>query len=138
MARKTKLSSELIKEICETIRLGAYDYIACERAGVSQSTFYSWLQQAEVEGADPLLLEFLESVEQAKADARSQAELAVLREQPATWLLKGPGKHKVGREGWSNENVLTLQQGNAPIKLTWGDDDDRGTNAPQIATGDQR
>jgi transposase-like protein len=127
MARKTKLTPELITQVCEYIRQGAYDYIACERVGISQSVFYLWLQQAEAEDADPLLLEFLESVEQARAEARSNAEIAVLADQPATWLLKGPGREKPGRPGWTNESTLNLQPGDGAIRLTWSDADGETT-----------
>lgn len=133
MARRTVLTEELISEICNLIRAGAYDFIACERNGISQSTFYSWIRQAEVEGADPLLVQFLQSVEEAKATARCIAEIKVLKEQPATWLLKGPGRERPNRPGWSNENVVTLQAGNKPILLTWDDDDTNPiTEAPRI------
>ena len=138
MARKTLLTPELIVEVCDTIRQGAYDYIAAERVGISQATFYGWLVDAAKADADPLKVEFLESVTRAKAEARANAEVAVMKEKPELWLLKGPGKHKPDREGWSNENVLTLQQGTGPIKLTWGDDDGSTTSEiAQIATSDQ-
>lgn len=123
MARKTKLTKELIAQICSHIRGGAYDYIACEAVGISQSTFYLWIQQAEAGSDDPLLLEFLESVEQARADARMAAEKRVLDEAPATWLLKGPGRERPGRPGWSNENVVTLNTGDTPVKLQWADNE---------------
>jgi transposase-like protein len=122
--RSKKLTAELITEICDYIRQGSYDYVACERVGISQSTFYLWLQQAEAEDADPPLLEFSESVEQARAEARTNAEMRVLQEQPATWLLKGPGREKPGRPGWTNENVVTVNTGDTPIKLTWSDADE--------------
>ena len=138
MARKTLLTPELITNICETISQGAYDYIAAESVGISQATFYAWLADAAHPDADPLKVEFLESVTQAKAQARASAELAVMRDKPEIWLLKGPGKHKPDRAGWSNENVLTLQQGTGPIKLTWGDDDGSTTSEiAQIATSNQ-
>lgn len=128
MARKTRLTPELIDKICAHIRGGAYDYIACEAVGISQSTFYLWLQQAEAGSDDPLLLEFSESVEAAKADARLSAEKRVLDEQPATWLLKGPGREKPGRPGWSNENTINVNTGDQPIKLSWGESDETATN----------
>jgi hypothetical protein len=125
--RNGKLTPELISEICGYIRLGAYDYIAAERVGISQRTFYNWMEQAEQEDASPLHLQFLQSVEQARAEARAGAELRVLDEQPATWLLKGPGRDKPGRPGWSNENVVTVNTGDTPIKLSWANDEAQTT-----------
>lgn len=123
MARKSKLTPELIAQVCDAIRQGAYDYIACEAAGISQSTFYEWLQDAEKPDADPLKLEFSESVERARAEARQAAEVAVMKDKPETWLLKGPGRERPGRPGWSNESTVNLNPGEGAIKLVWSDED---------------
>lgn len=123
MARKSKLTPELIAQVCEKIKGGAYDYIACEAVGISQSTFYEWLQDAEKPDADPLKVAFSESVERARAEARQAAELAVMKDKPETWLLKGPGRERPGRPGWTNESTVNVNPGEGAIKLVWSDDD---------------
>lgn len=138
MARNTKLTPELINEVCLQIMSGAYDYVACEAVGVSQSTFYSWLQQAEQPGADPLLLEFLESVRQSRAQARSIAERAVFFDKPEVWLLKGPGREKADRPGWSNENTITVT---TPIPIAFTADElttarDKAIESERLLLGD--
>jgi len=129
MARNTKLTPELTEKICTSIRAGCYDYIACEASGISQSTFYSWLQQAEEADADPLFVEFLESVTAAKAEARSIAERAVFADKPETWLLKGPGRERPGRDGWASENTFNVKSTGGPIVLTWGDNENNDAAA---------
>ena len=123
MARKSKLTPELIVKVCDAIRQGAYDYIAAEAAGISQRTFYDWLSDAEKPDADPLKLQFSQSVEQARAEARQAAELAVMKDKPETWLLKGPGRERPGRPGWTSESTVNLNPGEGAIKLVWSDDD---------------
>ena len=132
MARNTKLTPESTEKICESIRAGCYDYVACEAAGISQSTFYLWLQQAEEEGADPFILEFSESVRRARAEARSIAERAVFADKPEIWLLKGPGRERPGRDGWASENTFNVKSSGGPIVLTWGDNEN---NDAAIASG---
>ncbi len=124
MARKTLLTEELTKLICGHIEAGTYDYIACEAVGISQSTFYEWLQDAEKPDASPLKVAFSESVQQAKAAARMKAEKRVLEEAPAVWLLKGSARERPGRPGWSNESVVNLQTGDTPVRLSWGENAD--------------
>lgn len=121
MARKTILTPELAEIICKAIRQGAYDYVAAEAAGIGQRTFYDWLERGAQPDADPLFAQFSQSVEQARADARMAAEKRVLDEQPATWLLKGPGRERPGRPGWSNETTVNVQAGDTPVKLKWAD-----------------
>lgn len=128
MARKSKLTPELIATVCDAIRQGAYDYIAAEAVGIAQSTFYEWLADAEKPDADPLKIEFSEAVKRARAEARRAAELAVMRDKPETWLLKGPGRERPGRPGWTNESTVNLNPGEGAIKLVWSDDDGETDN----------
>ncbi len=123
MGRQTLLTPELIKTVCDAIRFGAYDYVAAEAAGIAQSTFYAWLQDANEPDADPLKIEFSEAVLAARAEARCTAERLVFADKPEIWLLKGPGRERPGREGWASENTVSVK-GAGPITLSWGDDED--------------
>lgn len=125
--RKTKLSKELIKQVSASIEAGAWDYVAAESAGIAQSTFYLWLQQAEAGTDDPLLIEFSEAIERARATARTNAENRVFAEKPDVWLLRGPGRQSAQRPGWSSESTVTVNAGDAPIKLTWSGDSETTT-----------
>ena len=75
--RKSKLTPEIQKTVCDNLRGGCYVLTACARAGISEATYYSWLQKGE-EGKRPYL-EFLESVKKAEADAEALAVGTVLR-----------------------------------------------------------
>lgn len=136
MARKSKLTSELIILICDNIRLGAFDHVAAASAGISRSTFYSWLQQAEQPDADPLFLEFLDKVSQAKATARQVAEARVFQENPFAWLRFGPGKDRPQEPGWTAEVAVNVNA-NGPIVLNWNDDAHNPAQPARITTQDQ-
>lgn len=45
--RKSKLTPEMIETICEHIENGNYAKTACLASGVSESTFYEWLQRGK-------------------------------------------------------------------------------------------
>ena len=74
MARKTKLTPKTQKAIVDALSVGATHRIACEYAGITQDTFYRWLNQGEA-GKSPFS-EFSEQV------ARTQGRAAV------GWLAK--------------------------------------------------
>lgn len=129
MSRKTLLTQELISNICKYISAGVWDYVAAEAVGVSQTTFYRWLQEGEAEEPDPLKREFWESVMAAKAKARANAELRVHHEKPETWLLKGPGREKAGRPGWTNETTLNgALDSHHTIEVVFTDDSNNSSN----------
>lgn len=58
MARKTKYTKELVDAICQSIRKGANKRAAVIAAGISESTFYEWMN------TKPEFSEKLEAAEQ--------------------------------------------------------------------------
>jgi hypothetical protein len=131
--RYSKMNPDIVGTIVKHIKAGAYDYIAAQAAGIHVDTFRNWLKWGEsdaVEHAD--YNEFRRLVMQARAEARRIAEGRVWDEKPDTWLLKGPGRERPGEPGWSNETTVNVNASDAPIKLTWVDDettDDPATEA---------
>jgi hypothetical protein len=74
---KTKLTPEIQKTICDHLRDGCYAVTACAQAGISESTYYLWLQKGET-GRRPYS-EFSESVKKAEADAEVRLAGIVMR-----------------------------------------------------------
>jgi len=99
MARKTRLTGEIIEAIADGVRRGAFPYIAAQAAGVPKSTFYDWLSRGET-GRKPFS-ELLDKVQTATADARANAEARVFEEKPLEWLRLGPGRTQPGSPGWT-------------------------------------
>lgn len=86
--RKTELSDETIENIMKNIRKGIPIKTAVQMAGISQSTYFSWMKRGNDEqyriskGEKPnpketLFLEFLESATRAREEARG-AHVAVI------------------------------------------------------------
>lgn len=92
---KILLTYAVQDRICELIASGAWDYIAAEAAGISQNSFYKYLERFPV---------FKRNVEAAKAQARADAEKRVREMDPAKWLRYGLGKDRPGRPGWTGKD----------------------------------
>ena len=64
--RKSKLTKELIDEAVNLIKLGNYACVVANYLGVSESTWYRWLQEGE-QAKSGLKREFWESIKKAEA-----------------------------------------------------------------------
>ena len=104
MARKTRLTTEIIDAIAERIRQGTFPYIAAQSVGVARSTFYDWIGRGE-SGRKPFS-ELLDKVREASAAARHDAESRVFQEKPLEWLRLGPGRSKPNEPGWTDTKVV--------------------------------
>ena len=80
----SKLKPEIKKRLVEGIRLGLTNKLAAAYAGISESTFYLWMQQAR-EG-DQEKIELSESLKKAEAQSAAHS-LAVIKKaaQDGTW-----------------------------------------------------
>ena len=91
--RPSMLDPITIESICKGIRIGLTNRDAAMRAGISEATFYSWMQKARKSGAAVAYVQFLESLERAQADlkavllARIQKASVDGQWQAATWML---------------------------------------------------
>lgn len=136
IGRKSKLTPQLIDQLCRHLKAGAFDYAAARAVGISKATFYNWLEigraeEAAVEaieaaggevGETSLFLDFLDKVDQATAIARIDAEKRVFTEDPFKWLRYGPGRDRPGEPGWTDESTVNVK-GDQPTEyvLVWND-----------------
>lgn len=82
--RRPKLTREVQEKICRVIRAGNYAYIAAEYAGISQTTFYRWLEQGEEQERGPYR-EFREAVKAAEREAEIRAVATVQQHMGKSW-----------------------------------------------------
>lgn len=114
--RKPILNEELIEEICSVIQAGNYVITACDYCGVSQSSFYNWVNRAEAEIArmeetgdeeplesEKIYLQFLDSFKKAEATAKVR-NVAIINDaaktqwQAAAWYLERRDPEQWGRK----------------------------------------
>ena len=103
MARPTKLTKEVRDKIVKAISAGAYATVAAKAAGIGESTYFRWLDEAQKPNAKPELVEFRESVKEAEAQAEI-ANIALIRTaaqagtwQAAAWYLERKHAERWGR-----------------------------------------
>jgi hypothetical protein len=93
MGRPTKFNDERASKILEALRLGVPQATAVTYAGVSDSTYYRWLQDAAKDDAPQQLKDFRDAVHAARAEAEVRS-LAVIQNasrktwQAAAWFLE--------------------------------------------------
>jgi hypothetical protein len=101
MAGIPKLTAQLIHELCERIKAGAFDHVAAESLGVPAKRYRRWLARGRTRRAPALCRSLVVGVLQARGHARMMAELDMRTGNPKVWLLHGPGRERAGRPGWS-------------------------------------
>ena len=69
MARRPKLTPELIDTICSYVRVGMKYKDAARAAGIGESTFYNWRVKGE-HAKSGVYKEFVESLSEANAQAK--------------------------------------------------------------------
>jgi transposase-like protein len=125
MARPTKLTKEIIDKVCSAIYAGNYAKIAAQLSGISESTYYAWLKEAEKEDCDPLFLEFSESIERAEAAAEVEA-VALIRQsakngnaRDAQWLLERKYGERWGRNDKLRQEISGIN--GEPVSISVDD-----------------
>ncbi len=92
MARKTKLTPELQRDILQVLEAGATIKDACHFVGISEVTYFNWINRGE-EAKSGIYFEFLKSAQKAIASGSVDA-VAIIRMaakeqwQAAAWFLE--------------------------------------------------
>src|SRR6476659_1779093 len=96
------LTPEVQALICNYIRAGSFAQNAAEAAGIPAKTFNGWMRYGRARRPVLLYRDFLEAVNQAKAQARLVAESEARRKAPLSWLRYGPGRETSRMPGWTD------------------------------------
>ena len=145
MARPTKLTNDVIEDICNWLKLGYYQEDAATMAGISASTFYDWMKKgdegqkalesgtssslpaiqedSEIEIVD-MYSEFSEAVKKARAEAEG-AHLRNIRRAAdnGTWQASAWWLERSFPKKWGKRNTLDISDGNEEIQfqIEYGD-----------------
>jgi hypothetical protein len=104
MARPTKLTYELIEELCEFIAQGfTYDR-AARSCNISVSTFHGWMREGKQEHAEPIYKDLVAAVvvaaEYSEDEALQQVRSAAIVDRnwkAAAWFLERRFPDRYGR-----------------------------------------
>lgn len=101
MARPTKLTPELTREISTYIRDGNSPTISATLVGISPSTYFNWMSKGS--NQEPRFMEFSESIERAKAQSIVNRLAHIARAadsgnwRAAAWLLERMAPESFGK-----------------------------------------
>jgi hypothetical protein len=98
--KKPRLTALTVEAICTRLRAGGSEMVAVQAAGVPWKSYQKWLAQASRPRAGKLYRQLAEGIDQAQAQARLLAEIAVRDSDAKAWLLHGPGRETAERPGW--------------------------------------
>jgi hypothetical protein len=99
------MNVDVLRAVLGALQRGAWDYVACEAAGVPKGTFEEWMRRGRSDRAadrDTEYSRFSGLVERARALARVKAEMQVFKTRPDLWLTKGPGRERSRQAGLGN------------------------------------
>jgi hypothetical protein len=99
---RPRLTRQLIGELAERIKAGAYEQVAAESLGVPPAVYRGWLARGQTGRARGLCRDLWEAVRQARAHARFMAEMDLRTKAPKVWLLHGPGRETAELPGWTS------------------------------------
>ena len=88
MGRRSKLTPEVQKKICDYIRIGLTYERAALAAGISVATFYNWKARGE-KARSGKYFDFLDALHRAEAEGEARHVAIIANEGPAgsKWIL---------------------------------------------------
>jgi len=81
---KTKLTSELQKNLIKCIRAGSYIVVACKAVGITEKTFYEWIKKGE-KGIEPYS-KLSKSIKKAQERAELRNIITVQNAAKENWV----------------------------------------------------
>lgn len=122
--RKTKLTPELLDKLEKALAAGNYVETACAYVGISRAVYYHWVNEAQKPNAKKIYLDFLDTVERAKAVAEMRnvqiVQAAAMGDgsdpdwRAASWYLERAFPRKWGR----HERVELSGSEGGPINVS--------------------
>lgn len=106
--RKTKLNQKTKEKIVEAIRDGNTNLIAAKLAGISESTFYNWINKGR-ESEKGVYRQLVDEIEQAEAEAIAQAVGEVKKAMKEDWKAAGWYLERRDPANWGRKDRVTAE-----------------------------
>ena len=104
VGRDTKLTPELQTKVIDYIKNGNYTKTACQAVGISEQTYYTWVKRGK-DGESPFV-EFLESVERARAEAEVRNVFIVQVAAKKDWRAAMTWLERVNYKDWGRKELI--------------------------------
>lgn len=105
--RPTKLTPELIEEICKLIRIGAYIETACNFNGIHKDTYYRWAKDG-ARAKSGLKKEFYDSIKKAVAFAEANLIGRINEAGRQQWQAYAWIAERRFPERWANDVYMAV------------------------------
>jgi transposase len=120
--RKTKLTPKAQELICSLIASGNYASVAASAAGISEQTFYSWMERGR--NKEKKFLEFLEAIKKAESDAETYRVGRIVAASAEHWTAAAWWLERKFPDRWGRkERHEHTGKDGGPVKLTLGFDE---------------
>jgi hypothetical protein len=119
MARgaKNKLTPETQDKICNALRAGNHAKVAAEFGGVSETTFFRWMQEGEA-ATSGAKREFWEAIKKAEADAEVQRVARIAKAgQDGVWQADAWWLERKFPERWGRQIQDVNHGGTVTVKV---------------------
>lgn len=115
MARRSKLTSAMSQKICKQIEKGMTIKRACQISGISEATYYEWLNRAEK--GESKYIDFSEALK--KAEAKAQETLISKLSENDQWQSKAWILERRFASEWGRKENLDITSGGKPVQIQW-------------------
>ena len=117
MARKSKLTKELIKEAYKLVAAGNYDKDVYPILGIDKSTWYRWLSEGET-AKSGLKREFYDTIKKAEKEAIARNVALIQRAaQEGNWQAAAWWLERKYFEDWGRKDKVDLSADKDGFKI---------------------
>ena len=122
MGRKTKLQDDIQHRLISAIEKGLTIVDACEYAGISEKTYYNWLNKNTDEIKDEeerkKFVQFLQDIKKAQSECQMYCLDFIMKDkswQSKAWLLERRFPDK-----WAKKDMTINENNEKVINFTYG------------------
>lgn len=105
--RQSKLTTELIAKIRGYVAAGNTFKIACQLCRISETIFYKWM--GATDSSDPLILELIQSVKEATAEAEAAMVARVRDASRENWTAAAWMLERRNPEVWGRRDTIKAE-----------------------------
>ncbi len=121
--RRSKLTTELRKEICDLIGEGSYAVVAAQAVGIAESTYYLWKRrgQADLDADETTIYsEFSQSLKKAECEVEMKAVACVLdAAENGKWVAAMTFLERRWPQRWSRGERREHSVAAEPVAVDW-------------------
>lgn len=116
--RRLKLNDEMIDKIAGIIASGNYVKTACDIVGISETTYYDWMQKGKA-GKKPYA-KLSEAIKKAEAVAEAKRVQTILEASEEQWQAAAWYLERRYPDRWGKKERIDMEHaGSVSVKVEW-------------------